>query len=319
MLYPLKFKKIYKKKVWGGDKIKFLKNDSKIVDKCGECWEISSLQGDLSIISNGFLKNSTIEEVIDIYMGDLVGDKIFNKFGIEFPLLIKIIDAHENLSIQVHPDNETAIERHNAYGKSEMWFVLDADKEATIISGFNKNSDDEEFFKSILERNPEKLLNKVQAKKGDVFYIPAKRVHSLGKGTTVLEIQQCSDITYRLFDYDRTDRELHHELAFDVIDYEKTNYTKTEYKKDINSTNNIIDNECFTVNYVPFLYSLPRQYEEIDSFILLYSLNSDFIIDYEEDRMKVYKHEIVLIPAELKEITLFSEGLCEIIEIYVVL
>ncbi|MDR2836273.1 MAG: class I mannose-6-phosphate isomerase [Bacteroidales bacterium] len=317
MLYPIKFKKIYKEKIWGGEKIKNLKKDNKIITNCGECWEISALEGSMSIINNGFLKNSTIEEAIEIYMGDFVGDRIFDKFGTEFPLLVKIIDAKENLSLQVHPDNEIAYQRHDAWGKSEMWFVLNAEKNASIISGFNKNTDAEEFHESIHRGNPEKLLNKIKVKRGDAFYIPANQPHSLGNGTVVLEIQQCSDITYRLYDYGRTDRELHHDLAFDIINYEITNFPKTEYKKEINCSNKIIESEFFSVNYLPFINKIDLDYENIDSFVLLFSTHGEFSVDYENVSTKVDTNEIVLIPAELKEITLKTEGLCEIIEVYI--
>lgn len=318
MLYPIKLKKIFKEKVWGGDKIKiFKKNNAKIPEKCGECWEISSLDKNISIIDNGFLKNSTIEEAIEIYMGDLVGDAVYNRFGNFFPLLIKIIDANENLSIQVHPDNNKALERHSELGKSELWFVLSADNSAEIISGFNDNSNAHDFQKALRLGNPDFLLNKIKVKKEDVFYIPAGRIHSLGAGITVLEIQQASDITYRLYDYGRNDRELHLDLAEDVIDYYKTNYPKTDYNRDINAINKIVKTDAFNVNYIPFIDSIPRDYYIIDSFVLLFSLNNSFSIEYMEDHIQVDANELILIPAELNEITLHSNGLCEIIEVYI--
>ena len=317
MLYPLKFKKIYKEKVWGGEKIKQLKKDKNIPSNCGECWEISSLQGDVSIITNGFLKNTSLEEAIEIYMEELVGDRIFEKFGIEFPLLIKIIEAKENLSIQVHPDNLVAQKRHNAYGKSELWFVLDAEPDASIISGFKNDSNEKNFREALNNGNPEFLMNKEKVRRGDVFYIPAGRVHSLCAGTTVLEIQQCSDITYRIYDYERNSRELHLDFAFDVIDYNRTTKIRTTYTKDINASNQIIMDFAFTILYIPLVGKIEKSYYELDSCIIFFCLKGQCRIEYEEGYIILDENETILVPAVLKEITLISDTLCELLEIYI--
>lgn len=213
MLYPIKFKPVYKSKVWGGTKISQIKGDKKVPENCGESWEISAVQGDLSIVSDGFLKGNSIEEIIEIYMGDIVGDAVFDIFGYEFPLLIKIIEAKENLSVQVHPDDIVAAQRHNARGKSEIWYVLEADAGAKLISGFSKDVGKEEFFRSIKDGSFEKFVNQPETKSGEVYYIPSGRLHSLGTGNTIVEIQQTSDVTYRIYDYGRTDRELHLDMA----------------------------------------------------------------------------------------------------------
>ncbi len=317
MLYPIKLKKIFKEKVWGGDNIKNLKKKHKIPEKCGECWEISPIEKNVSIIKNGFLKNTTIEEAIEIYMGDLVGETIYNRFGNYFPLLVKIIDANENLSIQVHPDNRIAMERYGELGKSELWFVLSTKTDSEIISGFKNNSSAEEFHHALHNGNPDYLLNKINPIKEDVYYIPAGRVHSLGAGISVLEIQQASDITYRLYDYDRTDRELHHEEAEDVIDYYKTNYPKTEYTRNVNAANPIVETEAFNVNFIPFIDNFTRDYFSLDSFVLLYSVNIPFSIEYNGNIEEVEANELVLIPAALNEIILKANGLCKIIEVYI--
>ncbi|MDD4149459.1 MAG: mannose-6-phosphate isomerase, partial [Bacteroidales bacterium] len=167
MLYPIKFYPVYKTKVWGGDKIKAIKDDSNIPEKCGESWEISGVQGDVSLVKNGFLKDNTLEEIIEIYMGDIVGDKVFEKFAQEFPILLKIIEANENLSIQVHPDDKTAEKRHHARGKSEAWYILETQNDAKLISGFNKNSNFAEMTDLIKSENLETILNQPLTKPSD--------------------------------------------------------------------------------------------------------------------------------------------------------
>lgn len=317
MLYPLKFKPIYKNKVWGGSKIREIKNNSKISDNCGESWEISGLQEDLSIVSNGFLKGNTLEELIEIYMGELVGDSVFDKFGYEFPLLLKIIDAKENLSVQVHPDNETAAERHNAWGKSELWYVLEAEDGSEIISGFNKNTDSKTFLSSIDNFNIESFLNKLSVRNGDVYYIPSGNIHSLGKGITVAEIQQTSDVTYRVYDYGRKDRELHLDLAKDIIDYRKSENARIDYSKIPDKSNQIVQNKFFTVNYLPVMNLLSKDYYELDSFVLYFCINGKVNIKCNDNVTTIEKGETVLIPADLKSVVLIPEQYSELLEIYI--
>jgi len=232
-LYPLKFKPILKEKIWGGNNLSQLLNKKKTGKKIGESWEISGVDNNISIVSNGFLKGNNLQEVIEIYMNELVGDKIYDIFGTEFPLLIKFIDAQEDLSIQVHPNNNQAKEKHNAFGKTEIWYVLHAEKEAKLISGFSKELTKDLLHKHLINNTLEETLNYEKVKTGDVFFIPSGRIHSIGKGIVVAEIQQTSDITYRLFDYNRLEngklRELHTQDALDVIDFQRYNSYKTNY------------------------------------------------------------------------------------------
>ncbi|MCK9255259.1 MAG: mannose-6-phosphate isomerase, class I [Bacteroidales bacterium] len=318
MLYPIKFKSIYKTKVWGGDKIKNLKSDKKTPDNCGEAWEISAIQGDLSIVSNGFLKNNTIEEIIEIYMGEILGDKIFEKFGYEFPLLIKIIEAKENLSVQVHPNDETAKERHNARGKSEIWYILETDKNAKLVSGFSKSTNAEEFYNAVKQNSLEDLLNAVETKAGEVYYMPAGRVHSLGAGNLILEVQQTSDITYRIYDYGRKDRELHLDLAKDVIDYSKTEYLKSFFTKKPDSQNKIISNQFFTLNYLAIMNETQKNYYDLDSFVVYFCINGKVQIKTGSNKTETLtKAETILIPATIKDVHIIPEVYSEIIEIYI--
>ncbi len=194
-LYPLKFKPILKDRIWGGEKLNQILGKNTTSPICGESWEISAVQGDISLVSNGYLKNNSLQELIEIYMGDFVGDKVYERFGIEFPLLIKFIDANDDLSVQVHPNDKLARERHNSYGKTEMWYVMDAENGASLISGFNHNVGREEYLEHLNNKSLTDIVNRFHVEAGDVFFIPAGRIHAIGAGVLIAEIQQTSDIT----------------------------------------------------------------------------------------------------------------------------
>ncbi|HOV71793.1 MAG TPA: class I mannose-6-phosphate isomerase, partial [Dysgonamonadaceae bacterium] len=223
-LYPLKFNPILKPVIWGGSDICKFKHITPLIDGIGESWEISGVKGHISIISNGELAGTSLEELLLKEKSRLVGEKIYEKYGNTFPLLIKFIDARDNLSIQVHPDDELAKKRHNSFGKTEMWYVINASPDAFLYSGFEKGITPDEYVERIKNDTFIETLKKHYVKPGDVFFIPAGRVHAIGAGCFIAEIQQTSDITYRIYDYNRKDadgnpRELHTELAKDAIDY----------------------------------------------------------------------------------------------------
>ena len=273
-LYPLKFTPIFKDKIWGGEKLKDLLNkDFPELPNCGESWEISGVQDEVSVVSNGFLKGNNLEELIEVYMGDLVGEKVYEKFGTEFPLLVKFIDANDNLSIQVHPNDELAMERHDAYGKTEMWYVLQADPGAKLISGFNRVIDKEKYLTYFKNGQLEEILNYEEAKAGDVFFMPAGRVHAIGKGIVVAEIQQTSDVTYRIYDFNRVDdqgnaRELHVDLAVDAIDYQFEKNYRTDYTAIDNVSVKLVDCQYFTTNILELSNSAERDFTDIDTFVI---------------------------------------------------
>jgi len=203
-LYPLKFKTIFKDKIWGGQKIKTILNkDFGKLPNCGETWEISGVEGNISEVSEGELEGQSLTELIRIYKSDLVGFNIYKKYKDEFPLLIKFIDATEDLSIQVHPGDNLAKKRHNSFGKTEMWYVLQADEGASLIAGFNKELTKESYKEYFESGNLDEILNREIVTKDDVFFLPAGRVHTIGKGIMIAEIQQTSDITYRIYDFNR--------------------------------------------------------------------------------------------------------------------
>ncbi len=324
MLYPLKFKPIYKEKIWGGKKIrKILKKDFGDLPNCGESWEISAIQDNLSVVSNGFLEGNNIEELIEVYMGDLVGEKVFEKYGIEFPLLLKFIDATDVLSVQVHPNDDIAMERHNAYGKTEMWYIVQADTDAEIIVGFNQQIGKKIYIDHVAHGNVVSILNKETAYGNDVFFIPAGRIHAIGAGILLAEIQQTSDITYRIYDWDRVDsegklRDLHTELAVDAIDYNLYDEYKTPYTTNQNASSKIISCRYFNTNILQFDKKIEKDYFHFDSFVIYMCLEGNFdIYTGEDETVNVKKGETVLIPAILNEIMLHPHEKSKVLEIYI--
>lgn len=323
-LYPLKFKPILKERIWGGHKLQTLMRKKLPKNmRCGESWEISGVEGDVSIVQNGFLAGNSLNELIEIYMGELVGESVFEKFGEEFPLLIKLIDASEWLSIQVHPDDDTARDRHHAYGKTEMWYIIDADNGSKIITGFKNDTSREDYLLALRYGNLPDLLNHETAIKADVFFIPAGRVHAIGKGVLLAEIQQTSDITYRIFDWNRTDsmgkaRELHTDLAIDVIDFTRVNQPKTNPAIEINKTTELVSCQYFTTNRLTFCSAIQRDYNLLDSFVIYICIDGECHVIYGSGESETLTlGETVLIPADLKNIILRPIGQCTILEVYI--
>ncbi len=306
-LYPLKFEPIIKDPIWGGQKLKNILNKKKATVKSGESWEISGVDGNISEIKNGFLEGNNLQEIIEVYMGDLVGQKVFEKFGSEFPLLIKFIDACDDLSIQVHPNDETAFERHNSFGKTEMWYVMQADNGAELIAGFNQKVDKETYIKHLKDKSLTSILNKEEVQPGATFFMPAGRIHAIGKGILLAEIQQTSNITYRVYDYNRTDaegneRELHTELAVDVIDYNYYDNYKTEYTPQKDKPVNLIDCPYFTTNLLEPAHSLERDMNGLDSFVIYMGIEGDAeIVYYDNESEIIKKGETILVPAEISQ------------------
>lgn len=324
-LYPLKFKPLLKEKIWGGDKLENeLNKDSEGLKNIGESWEISAIQDELSVVENGFLKDNNIEELIEVYMGDLVGDAVFNKFGVEFPLLIKFIDANEYLSIQVHPDDKMARERHNSYGKTEMWYVVDADEGAELIAGFNQPMDKSKYLQHFGSGTLREVLNFEKVNKGDVFFMPAGRVHATGPGILFAEIQQTSDVTYRIYDWDRVGddgkpRELHTELAIDSIDYSHQKEYKTKYQEQPNKSSKIVESNFFTTNVIALDAEIERDYQALDSFVIYMCIEGEVELQYdvESEPIKIKKGETYLVPAVLKQLFLKPTDKAKLLEVYI--
>jgi len=322
MLYPLKFNPILKDKIWGGTKLKSLFGKPAVSEKLGESWELSGYEGDESVVTNGFLAENNLPELTEIYMGELVGNQIYEEYGLTFPLLFKLIDANENLSIQVHPGDEVAAERHNSYGKTEMWYVVDADPGSELIIGFSDDCSRDEYLDALDEGRVESLLQKVPVSKGDVFFIPAGLIHAIGKGVVVAEIQQSSDITYRIYDYKRTDdqgneRELHTEQALDVIDFSASRQPKIVYKPVLNDITPLVTCDYFTTNMIRFNQIVTRNYGTLDTFVVYMCLEGNLVIEYDNQKTLVAKGDTVLIPACVVELHLIPDGEITLLEVYV--
>jgi len=323
-LYPLRFKSIFKEKIWGGQNLKSDLN-KKIPSgkKIGESWEISGVDENISMVDNGFLADNELNELIEVYMGDLVGDRIYDQFGNEFPLLIKFIDANDVLSIQVHPDDELAQKRHNSSGKTEMWYIISAENDAELISGFNHEMDKEHYLNHLRNNELPQILNYEKVKPGDVFFIPAGRVHAIGSGIVLAEIQQTSDITYRIFDWNRKDglgneRELHTEQALDAIDFNSYDNYKTDYTSEKNTSSEIIKNQYFQTNILDFDENIEKNYNQLDSFVIYMCLEGEFEINYyESETIKIKKGETVLIPAVIEHLILIPVVQSKLLEVFI--
>jgi len=324
-LYPLIFTPICKDKIWGGNKLHELLNKNYPgLPNCGESWEVSGIQDEISVVSNGFLKGNNLEELIEVYMGDLVGEKVYEKFGIEFPLLVKFIDANDNLSIQVHPNDELSLERHDAFGKTEMWYVVQADPGAKLITGFNRKIDKEGYLKYFKNGQLEEILNYEEVKAGDVFFIPAGRVHAIGKGIVVAEIQQTSDVTYRIYDFNRVDdqgnpRELHTDLAVDAIEYSyETNY-RTAYQPTKDVPVELADCKYFTTNFLQLTTTVERDFTVLDTFVIYSCLEGKYNLSWEDQSVVVEKGETLLVPALINNFVLSAVNGVEakLLEVYI--
>jgi len=324
-LYPLKFNPIFLKKIWGNGKRleKLLEKNLNNFPDCGESWELSTTEGHFSEVRNGFLAGNNLSELIEVYMGDLVGDRIYDKFGLDFPLLFKFIDTGDDLSIQVHPGDETALMRHNAYGKTEMWYVVDAGEGALINLGFNRDVTRDQYLKYLEDAALPEILYYGEVSAGDVLFIPPGRVHAIGKGILLAEIQQASDLTYRIFDYNRKDeqgnlRELHNHYAVDIIDFKKTEKFTIDYTPEDNTPSELISCNYFTVNLIVLSKPIERDNNKIDSFVVYMTIKGKFIIEYEGGTVEVSTGETVLIPASLEYIRLtpLTEGV-KILETYI--
>lgn len=308
MLYPLKFKVIDKPKVWGGER-----------------WLISGYGNDISVVENGHLAGNDINDLVETYMDELVGDNIYQLYGNMFPLLIKWIFADDDLSVQVHPDDAQAAEVEQN-GKTEMWYVTDS-KGGTVIAGWTQDTN-EAAVRQALENNT--ILDNLQVvdvKKGDVVFLPAGEVHALRRGTQVLEIQETSDMTYRLYDYNRPGvdgkmRPLHIEEALSVMDYAHTEQPLTPYTCGMNSAANLVQDEHFITNKICFNQTIGRDYAALDSFVIYIVAEGTCEIKWEdqpaEEHVILHENEAVLLPAALDDITLIPQGEVSLIETYIV-
>lgn len=323
-MYPLKFEPILKQTLWGGDKIIPFKHLNESLSNVGESWEVSAVEGSESVVANGPDKGLTLPEMVRKYRDELVGESNYARFGNKFPLLIKFIDAKLDLSIQVHPGDELAKKRHNSFGKNEMWYVIAADKGAKLISGFAEEITPKEYKERVHDGTFAEVLQTCEIQPGDVFYVPAGRVHGIGAGAFVAEIQQTSDITYRIFDYNRKDkdgktRELHISQALDAINFSDVQDDfRTAYDREENEPVEIVASPYFTTSVYDMTEEISCDYSELDSFIIFICTEGACkMIDDEKNEISLIAGETILLPATTQEVTIIPEGRVKLLETYV--
>lgn len=307
---PIKFIPYLKSVIWGGEKICRYKGIEQMEDKIGESWEISAVPGHESVVAEGPYKGMKITELIDCFGPELLGRSVFERYDGKFPLLVKLIDAQDNLSVQVHPDDELAKLRHDSLGKTEMWYIIGADKDARIYSGFNRQLTPEEYMKMVEDNSIGQALAVHGSEPGDVFFLPAGRVHAIGAGNLLAEIQESSDITYRIYDYDRRDaqgnpRELHTEQAKDAIDY--TFHEEYKSPPADPSVADAVIAECghFKADRLLLDGEMKLSFDD-SSFTVVMCLEGSASFDGYEMTLKA--GETVLVPAALTAFTLKGKG-----------
>lgn len=277
------FEEILKPTIWGGKRIAAFKGISCDLESVGESWEISDVPGSVSVVASGPDKGFLLSELIEKYGEVLTGKANYRKFGNRFPLLIKLLDAQSDLSVQVHPDDELARRRGLNSGKSELWFILPSSDDARIALGFKEHVDPAEYNNLVANSLFQDKIRYIPVKENEIYNIPGGRVHALGAGAMVAEIQETSDVTYRLYDYDRRDangnkRELHTELAFEAIDFDDTEAEAIDYKI-AEGNQRVISTPCFTVDVIDIHAPHTIDYSDRDSFTIIMALEGEALIE----------------------------------------
>ena len=320
---PYKFKPILKTLVWGGDKIAPYKGITTTQQNIGESWELSGVKGDESVVADGEYAGMTLPALIDTLKGSLVGEKVYAAHGNEFPLLIKFIDAKSDLSIQVHPDDELSKARHGKNGKTEMWYVVDADNDAHLRSGLTEKITPDQYCELVEAGKITDVLHNYEVHPGDVFFLPAGRIHAIGAGSFVAEIQQTSDVTYRIYDYGRNGldgkpRELHTELAKSAIDYSVQPDYRTHYTPQTDEAVNLVSCRYFTTD----LLELDKQYNldlsGVESFVVMMCLEGSATLTGKDgDTTVVKRGETILIPAISQGYSICPDGKAKLLLSYI--
>lgn len=313
MNYPILFTPIVKDRLWGGQKLKKLFNKPSQTLTTGESWEISGVQGDVSVVANGHLQGQTLQDLINTQPIALLGASVFKRFGREFPILIKFIDAQLDLSIQLHPNDQLARERHNSFGKTEMWYVMDADPGSRLIVGFNRDVTKEEYTTALQSGRLMELMNEETVKKGDTFFINTGKIHAIGAGVLLAEIQQTSDVTYRVYDFDRKDkagnlRELHTDLALDALDYQYKEDFKVAYQTRVGRGNPMVDSPYFKTSYLPLEQSQSLFEQQRDHFTIYLCVEGEVVLQTKEGEARLVAGTSCLIPASVDFLKVETTG-----------
>jgi len=318
--YPIKFNPILKEKIWGGEKLSSILNKTSDSKNLGESWEISGVEDNISMVSNGLYKGKSLNDLIKSYKCEFLGKDNIAAFGENFPLLIKFLDAKTSLSVQVHPDDEMAKANHNAFGKTEMWYIMDSDDNAEIVLGLKENDLDKNVLGDINASNVNAIFNTEKVKQGDSYFIPAGKIHAIGAGVLAAEIQQTSDITYRVYDWDRTDtngrqRDLHTAAAIKATKSFPSN-GKRNYQLEADKTSNLVDCDFFTTNIFEVKSSQKRDYSNLDSFVIFMCVEGTTKVSIGNKTEIVAMGETILIPANTDAVTFNSEG-SKLLEVFI--
>jgi len=311
-LYPFKFYPILKERLWGGTNLGTLLGKELESDLIGESWELSGVAGDVSIVANGSFKGTTLTDLINKFPEEILGKSVLERFGKEFPILIKFIDAQKDLSIQLHPDDELARKRHNSFGKTEMWYIMDAENDAELIIGFKEDISKETYIESLKNDTLTDLLNYENVSEGDAYFINAGKIHAIGAGILIAEIQQTSDQTYRVYDYNRKDaqgnlRELHTELSVDAISYDRQDDFKVIYGKETNVSNPIVNCPYFKTNFISLNKNIQFDVSNQDSFTIYMCIDGEVLIENDFGSILIKKGETVLVSAITSHVLLSAE------------
>jgi len=319
-IYPIKFNPILKEKIWGGNKLNSVLRKESLKNNIGESWEISDVKENISVVSNRGYQGLNLKELIEQHKADLLGTKNFEKYGYNFPLLIKFLDAKTDLSVQVHPDDKMAKKHHKSYGKTEMWYIMDNDENANIVLGLKDKKTNPNILHHINSENVEVVFNREQVKKGDTYFIPAGKIHAIGAGVLAAEIQQTSDITYRVYDWDRIDnigqkRELHTNLAEKATKHFDFN-GKADYTIQSNKSVKLVECEYFTTNILDISNHQAKDYSNLDSFVIFMCVEGEVDVTAGLQTETLKMGETVLIPAQTEEVAFNSEK-AKLLEIYI--
>lgn len=317
----IKFRPLLKQVLWGGNKIIPFKQLDQHLEQVGESWEISGLKGNESIVADGLYKGMQLNDLVSRLKDKLMGKDNYERFGNEFPLLIKFIDAHAQLSIQVHPNDDQARAKGLDRGKTEMWYVMKSDEGARLMSGFRKALTPEEYQEKVENDTITDALAEYEVKEGDVFYLPAGRIHSIGTGCFLAEIQQTSNTTYRIYDFKRRDkdgnyRELHTKEAADCIDFSVESDYRIQYAPRRNEGVQLVACPYFTTSVYDLTEPMVLDYSELDSFVILMGLSGmGTITDDEGNESPFQAGETILLPATATSVKV--EGEIKFLEVYV--
>lgn len=322
-MYPYLFQPILKEIIWGGTDIRPFKGMTPTQEKIGESWELSHVDGDFSVVTYGADKGKTIDELIREYGESLLGTGVMKRFGTRFPLLIKFIDARDDLSIQVHPDDVLAEKRHHSFGKTEMWYVIKATPDAALYCGFSQPIDADEYVRRVEDNSIMEVLKRYDVTAGDVFFLPAGRVHAIGAGCFIAEIQQTSNITYRIYDYNRKGadgkgRELHTELAKDAIDYTFQSDYRTHYTPQPGAAVELVQCPYFTTRLLETETPMMRDYATLDSFVVYICMaGSVELRDDNGNELTISQGQTVLFSATTQSVTLKPTPQAKLLETYI--